>query len=129
MHTVIGDVSGHGPDAAALGVCLRIAWRTLILGGREAEELLPTLQLVHVHERHFTWMFTTLCMVTVAPDRRSVAIRLAGHPPPLLISAAGIVALEPERVEPPLGVVDDLRWPRRSTSCRSAGRCCSTPTA
>src|SRR3954469_4971880 len=24
VHVVIGDVSGHGPDAAALGVCLRI---------------------------------------------------------------------------------------------------------
>ena len=41
VHAVIGDVSGHGPDAAALGVCLRIAWRTLVLGGREVEELLP----------------------------------------------------------------------------------------
>ncbi len=110
VHTVIGDVSGHGPDAAALGVCLRIAWRTLILGGREPEELLPTLQLVHVHERHFAWMFTTLCMATVAPDRRSVSIRLAGHPPPLLLSDAGIEALEPELVEPPLGVIDEARW-------------------
>ena len=88
VHAVIGDVSGHGPDAAALGVCLRIAWRTLVLGGREAEELLPTLQVVHGHERHFSWMFTTLCMVTIAPDRRSVSIRLAGHPPPLLIARA-----------------------------------------
>jgi serine phosphatase RsbU (regulator of sigma subunit) len=113
VHAVIGDVSGHGPDAAALGVCLRIAWRTLVLGGRAAEELLPTVQRVHVHERHFAWMFTTLCMATIAPDRRSVSIRLAGHPPPLLISDAGIAALEPERVEPPLGVVDDLRWSAR----------------
>ncbi len=28
LHAVVGDVSGHGPDAAALGVCLRIAWRS-----------------------------------------------------------------------------------------------------
>jgi serine phosphatase RsbU (regulator of sigma subunit) len=110
VHAVIGDVSGHGPDAAALGVCLRIAWRTLVLGGREADELLPTVQRVHVHERHFTWMFTTLCMATIAPDRRSVSIRLAGHPPPLLISDGGIEALSPPHVEPPLGVVDDIRW-------------------
>ena len=34
LHAVIGDVCGHDPDAAALGVCLRIAWRTLVLGGR-----------------------------------------------------------------------------------------------
>ena len=54
VHVVIGDVSGHGPDAAALGVCLRIAWRTLVLGGRPPEELLPTLQQVHDVERHFS---------------------------------------------------------------------------
>jgi serine phosphatase RsbU (regulator of sigma subunit) len=110
VHAVIGDVSGHGPDAAALGVCLRIAWRTLVLGGRDADELLSTLQLVHCHERHFSWMFTTLCMATIAPDRGSVAIRLAGHPPPLLLSGGGIAALEPARVDPPLGVVDIGHW-------------------
>ena len=111
VQAVIGDVSGHGPDAAALGVCLRIAWRTLVLGGREQDEILPTLQLVHHHERHFNWMFTTLCMVTIAPDRRSLSIRLAGHPPPLLLSETGIEPLVPAKIDPPLGVMDDARWP------------------
>ena len=110
VHAVIGDVSGHGPDAAALGVCLRIAWRTLVVDGRAPADVLPTLQLVHDVERHFSWMFTTLCMVTIAPDRRSVAIRLAGHPPPLLILDGGIQALEPRRADPPIGVVDDASW-------------------
>ncbi len=68
---------------------------------------------MHGHERHFSWMFTTLCMVTIAPDRRGITVRLAGHPPPLLISGAGVIALEPDRGEPPLGVVDDLRWTAR----------------
>jgi len=110
VHAVIADVSGHGPDAAALGVSLRIAWRTLIVGGHAPEQLLPTLQVMHGHERHHTWMFTTLCMITIAPDKRRVQIQLAGHPPPLLITDAGIVSLEPGQGEPPLGVVDDFRW-------------------
>ena len=110
VHAVIGDVSGHGPDAAALGVCLRIAWRTLVLGTGEADGVLPVLQIVHEAERHFAWMFTTLAMVTIAPDRASVSVRLAGHPPPLLVSGDGIAALEPTHVNPPLGVVDDARW-------------------
>jgi serine phosphatase RsbU (regulator of sigma subunit) len=113
VHAVIGDVSGHGPDAAALGVCLRIAWRTLVLGGHDRDTLLSTLQLVHTHERHFPWMFTTLCMITIAPDRDSVSIRLAGHPPPLLVSERGIESLETAKVDPPLGVVDDARWVAR----------------
>src|SRR4051794_16784317 len=111
VHAVIGDVSGHGPDAAALGVSLRIAWRTLVIGGVEADDLLPKLQVVHAYERHMSWMFTTLCMVTIAPDRRSAAVRLAGHPPPLLLANGSIEALEPANVQPPLGVVDDGTWP------------------
>ena len=115
MHAVIGDVSGHGPDAAALGVCLRIAWRTLVLGGRALDEVLPTLQVVHELERHFAWMFTTLCMVTIAPDRRSAAIRLAGHPPPLLIADGAIVPLEPGERRPAARASSTTRsWPRPS---------------
>ncbi|HEX7993885.1 MAG TPA: response regulator, partial [Streptosporangiaceae bacterium] len=33
LQALIGDVCGHGPDEAALGVCLRVAWRTLVLSG------------------------------------------------------------------------------------------------
>lgn len=33
VHAMIGDVSGHGPDEAALGVELRIAWRALTFAG------------------------------------------------------------------------------------------------
>ena len=110
VHAVIGDVSGHGPDAAALGVSLRIAWRTLVIGGHSTEALLSTLQVVHGHERHQSWMFTTLCMATIAPDQRRLTLRLAGHPPPLLITPDGIESLEPAKGEPPLGVVDDARW-------------------
>jgi serine phosphatase RsbU (regulator of sigma subunit) len=110
VHAVIGDVSGHGPDAAALGVCLRIAWRTLVLGGNQAEDVLPTLQLIHAHERHYDWMFTTLCMVTVAPDRRSVSVRRAGHPAPLLLDGDVIGAFADGPPGPPLGVLPDARW-------------------
>jgi len=110
VHAVIGDVSGHGPDAAALGVCLRIAWRALVLAGQDQDAVLDTLQVVHRHERHFAWMFTTLCVVTIAPERDRVSIRLAGHPPPLLLSEGGIESLEPSKMDPPLGVVDDVRW-------------------
>jgi len=111
VHAVIGDVSGHGPDAAALGVSLRIAWRTLVVGGKPLDELLPTLQIMHDYERHVSWMFTTLCMVTLSPDRRKLSVRLAGHPAPLLIADGSVESLDPERTAPPLGVADDTVWP------------------
>ena len=40
VHAMIGDVCGHGPDEAALGVELRIAWRALTFAGLCGDELL-----------------------------------------------------------------------------------------
>ena len=111
VHAVIGDVSGHGPDEAALGVALRIAWRALLLGGCPPEDLLPTLQVVLGHERHSRAIFTTLCMATINPDRTRVGLRLAGHPPPLVLSAGHVERLADVPPGPPLGIVDDVSWP------------------
>ena len=82
VHLLIGDVSGHGADEAALGVCLRVAWRTLTLGGVDVEHVLPTLQEVLVHERHAEEIFATVSTVTITPDRTTATVRSAGHPPP-----------------------------------------------
>jgi serine phosphatase RsbU (regulator of sigma subunit) len=111
VHAVIGDVCGHGPDEAALGVCLRIAWRTLVLGGRDSDKLLPTVQHVLTVERHDISVFTTAAMLSIAPDRRSVGLRVAGHPVPLLIEDGRIAPLPHTIGGPPLGVVDDADWP------------------
>jgi serine phosphatase RsbU (regulator of sigma subunit) len=111
VHAVIGDVSGHGPDEAALGVALRIAWRALLLGGCAPDDLLPTLQVVLSHERHSRSIFTTLCMVTVSADRRGIGVRLAGHPPPLVLAGTRVAALDMGRPGPPLGVIEDAAWP------------------
>jgi len=103
LHAVIGDVCGHDPDAAALGVCLRIAWRTLVLGGRGPDELLSTLEQVLVHERLSDDVFATACMVSITPDRRSATVRVAGHPLPVLIDGAARELPGP-RSRPPLGI-------------------------
>ena len=61
LFILVGDVSGHGPDEAALGVALRIAWRTLVLAGGDLDDLLPTLDRVLIGERRFDEVFATLC--------------------------------------------------------------------
>ena len=111
VHVLIGDVSGHGPDEAALGVCLRIAWRTLVLAGVPADRLLGSLQDVLVVERHASHVFTTLCMVSLDPSRERATVRLAGHPPPLLLTGGTVAAVAPAPPGPPLGVLDDAAWP------------------
>jgi len=115
VHLVIGDVAGHGPDEAALGVCLRVAWRTLTLAGAAPEAVLPTLQRVLVHERVAEEIFATVLTVIVAPDRRTASLRSAGHPPPVLLGDDGPRALD-VRSGLPLGVLDGPSWPVRSLS-------------
>nr|WP_245694459.1 PP2C family protein-serine/threonine phosphatase [Streptomyces abyssalis] len=115
VHAMIGDVSGHGPDEAALGVELRIAWRALTFAGLCGDELLGTLQRVLDNERASDEIFATLCTVEIAPDGRSAGVCLAGHPSPLVAGAGGSVPrlLPYDYSGPALGVVPNARWPRR----------------
>jgi serine phosphatase RsbU (regulator of sigma subunit) len=110
VHALIGDVCGRGPAEAALGVCLRVAWRALVLAGRPADEILSTLSQLLEHERQDDTMFATLCMVSVAPGRRAGWVRMAGHLPPLLVNRDGVREL-PTLSSPPLGLGDGRDWP------------------
>lgn len=105
---VIGDVSGHGPEAAALAANLRAAWRMLALAGREPGTLLHELELMVRAERRQPDLFVTLCCAWLGYDDGNVRVISAGHPAPLLlrpdpIPIAGLGG-------PPLGVVDDASW-------------------
>jgi serine phosphatase RsbU (regulator of sigma subunit) len=111
VHAVIGDVSGHGADEASLGVRLRMAWRTLVLAGHTGPRLLGTLDAVLQHERWAEEIFTTLCMLTIAPDRRSARVYRAGHPPPLLFGPDGVAAVPDEPRGPALGLIPGVEWP------------------
>ncbi|GHB35900.1 hypothetical protein GCM10010377_28530 [Streptomyces viridiviolaceus] len=113
VHAMIGDVCGHGPDEAALGVELRIAWRALTLAGLCGDELLGTLQQVLEHERSDDEIFATLCAVDIAPDGRRAGLCLAGHPAPL-VAGPGLPArlLPYDNNGPALGLLPGARWPR-----------------
>jgi serine phosphatase RsbU (regulator of sigma subunit) len=111
VHAVIGDVSGHGPDAAALGVCLRIAWRALILGGHRDSRLLHLLEQIHVAERSGSDLFTTCTLMTLDPATGSLTLHLAGHHAPLLLTPEGAQEV-PAAHGTALGVVPGLeKWP------------------
>ncbi len=110
LHAMIGDVCGRGPDEAALGVCLRVAWRTMVLAGRPTEEILTTLSELLEHERHRDRIFATLCMLSVAPDRAHGRLHLAGHPQPLLIAPGGLAELQAP-IGPPIGILPVVQWP------------------
>ncbi|MEY2247354.1 PP2C family protein-serine/threonine phosphatase [Streptomyces sp. BF23-18] len=113
VHAMIGDVCGHGPDEAALGVELRIAWRALTFAGLCGDELLSTLQQVLEHERESDEIFATLCTVDIAPDGRRAGLCLAGHPSPLIARPGRPAQLLPyDNNGPALGLLPNARWPR-----------------
>lgn len=111
VHVVVGDVSGHGAAEAALGVCLRVAWRSFVLAGTGAAELPGLLQQMLVAERGGDHVFATLTTLEFPPDRHTVRIVRAGHPGLLMRRGTDVDWCEPE-YGPALGVVPGSgHWP------------------
>ncbi len=116
VHAVIGDVSGHGPDEAATGVALRLAWRTLVLSGVTGARQLRLLEQVLLAERTGKQTFATVTSLMLHPGRRRARVLRAGHPGMLLRSASGLDWVEvpggpalgflPGRAEWPLQELD-----------------------
>jgi len=116
VHAIVGDVCGHGPDEAALGALLRVSWRALVLAGVDEAQLLHKLQQVLVSERHDRSLFTTAATVSLrpadpdgsTPGRMEARVRLAGHPPPLVLGPRPTVVAP--RVGLPLGISATASW-------------------
>ena len=102
---IVGDVAGHGPDAAALGATLRSAWAALIFSGAPPADVARTLRQVIEHERASPDTYATCCLAWVDPARDQVSILNFGHPAPLLLGTP----VTPLNVPPltPLGTFDD----------------------
>jgi len=86
LHVIVGDVCGHGVDEAALGVELRVAWRALVLAGVPDDQVLGSLEQVLMSERRAREVFATVAAVSFDLKTNKATVRLAGHPPPVLLS-------------------------------------------
>jgi serine phosphatase RsbU (regulator of sigma subunit) len=119
---VIGDVAGHGLEAAVVMGRLRSALRAYALEHADPSEVLSLLDTkLHVFEEEA--MATVLYAVT-EPPFSEVRMSSAGHPAPMLASQGDRtteLAVEPD---PPLGVDPTLprrthrvEWPSGSALC------------
>jgi serine phosphatase RsbU (regulator of sigma subunit) len=81
---IVGDVSGHGPHAAALGARLRAGWQALILSGAAASTIVNSLEEV-VAAQGRCELFATVMLAWIDPASNSAALLSAGHPPPLMV--------------------------------------------
>jgi serine phosphatase RsbU (regulator of sigma subunit) len=109
VHVMVGDVAGHGPNEAALGVALRIGWRALTFAGLRGNERMRQLERILSTERPGTSIFATVQSVALSPDDLSFNVVSAGHPGMLLHGPDSVEWLEPE-VGPALGL-NGYEWP------------------
>ena len=82
VRLVVGDVCGHGPDEAAVGVAMRVAWRTLVLAGVPPDELLHQLEMILARSATPNTCSPPCAMSCSAPISAGAEVRLAGHPGP-----------------------------------------------
>jgi serine phosphatase RsbU (regulator of sigma subunit) len=109
VHVMVGDVAGHGPDAAALGVALRIGWRALTFAGLRGNERMRQLERILRTESPRTGIFATVLSVALAPDSRRFNVVRAGHPGMLFHGQDDVEWLEPP-AGPALGL-NGTEWP------------------
>ena len=119
VHVMIGDVAGHGPDEAALGVALRIGWRALTFAGLRGNERMRQLDRILTTERPSRGTFATLLSVALAPDTGQFDVVRAGHPGLLMHGAdAGTVDWLEPAAGPALGL-GATEWPVNRLQLRS----------
>jgi phosphoserine phosphatase RsbU/P len=106
---LIGDVAGHGPEAAGFAATLRSAWRTMLLAQAPLDVMVSQLNVIALDQQPSPSFFATALACAIAPDRETLAVCSAGHAPPVLIrDGRGTESYAP--AGPPLGVVPDATW-------------------
>ena len=116
VHVMIGDVAGHGPDEAALGVALRIAWRALTFAGLRGPDRMRELERILKTERAGKGIFATVLSLAIPPEGSRIRAVRAGHPGMLLHGDRTVDWLEPPG-GPALGLASgdweyhQVEWP------------------
>jgi PAS domain S-box-containing protein len=100
---VIGDVVGHGVEAAAKMGQLRIALRAYALIEDDPGRVIDLLG--DMARKLSDVSFATVAYVTVAPEHGTLRLASAGHLPPLLVARDGSTRFLDGPVVPPLATL------------------------
>ncbi|SDL08388.1 Serine phosphatase RsbU, regulator of sigma subunit [Nonomuraea maritima] len=110
---VVGDVTGHGVDAAATMGSLRTAVRTLAFMNLSPADLLARLDdvIMRMNEEDspadcesLIGMGATCLYAVYDPATRRCVLATAGHPPPALVAPGGAVAFPELPAGTPVGL-------------------------
>jgi serine phosphatase RsbU (regulator of sigma subunit) len=90
LAVALGDVTGHGVDAAADMAMVKFAFRSLARQHPEPGDFLAAVNEVVLEEVE-VGKFVTMVYLKVDPERTELACASAGHPRPRLLRADGSV--------------------------------------
>ncbi len=109
---LIADVSGHGPDAASFMVQVRNYLRAIAVGQTEPDVVLGAVNRTVCAFSSSSAAFATCCYCVVDTSSGEMTWSSAGHPPPIVVGAAGLAgaALAEQRPGLPLAVSPDAAY-------------------
>ena len=102
---VMGDVTGSGLAAAVVMGRLRSALRAYALDAADPGQALDKLNRKFMHFE--PGQMATVLYLTISPDRETVTIASAGHPPPIGASPGEAARFLDCTPSPPIGVTSD----------------------
>jgi serine phosphatase RsbU (regulator of sigma subunit) len=111
----IGDVAGHGIEAAALMGQLRNALRLAALRGEDAGSAMASVDRLLQSQRQREDSIATAVFARLNGSGRTLELASAGHPPPLIVRPDGSVDYIEHPRSVPLGV--PVTAARKSGSC------------
>ncbi len=123
---VVGDVVGHGIEAAAMMGQVATATRAYALEDPSPAGVLDKLNRLVL--RFAPDRMTTLVYALLDPKAGTVGMASAGHPPALMIRSGADAELMSDGRSTPLGFRGHDRRPRRGRVQRRAITSCCTPT-
>ncbi|MFI1717552.1 PP2C family protein-serine/threonine phosphatase [Streptomyces litmocidini] len=101
----VGDVVGHGLEAAAVMGMLRSALSAAV---RALPDPARSLEVLGLYARSIEGaLATTAVQAVIDGSRRQIAYSSAGHPPPVLLHPDGSCDLLDQATDPPLGARPD----------------------
>ncbi|MCX4907335.1 PP2C family protein-serine/threonine phosphatase [Streptomyces sp. NBC_00878] len=119
LAAAVGDVVGHGLEAAGVMGQLRSALSAAIRAtGRPADALRTLAQHAHTVEGALA---TTAVQAVIDRAAHTITYSCAGHPPPLLAHADGTVVLLDTATDPPLAACDDSVPRNQATASYAPG--------
>lgn len=93
---VVGDVCGKGPEAAALTAVARNTLRATVADGIDLARCMSLVNRRILEEHRSPADFLTLVVCAARPEPDGVVVRCAaaGHPPPLIVRARCVSAVD-----------------------------------